>query len=281
MIYLNSLPSYKNSTNFSVSYTAIETDQLAVKVNLFIQKEGKDWRQTKAKDMTGYAGEFQIEGGDIYDNEGRYNFKAIAESGGRTLESNIVFTTLDMSPPSAPTEYGKERVNPTTYKLTWKNPYDSDFEKVYVYRSKEKSFTADSGTRIGEVGGAKDEKITFNDGAVPEPNIDYYYALRALDHAGNASGVVTDAPGTIVNQVLGTTSGQSSGTGGKGEVVLLPKEEEITDLTENEGELGGAGATEGDVKGENTPKSRSLYIFGGLGLLLIIGAFFKFRKSQD
>jgi len=283
-IVLNDLPAYENITNFRLSYTAIETDQLPIKVNLYIQKEGKDWRQTVAKDKTDFAGEFQLEGSDLYDNEGKYYFKAIVESTGRTLESNVTSATLDMSAPSAPTEFGKERVNASTFKLTWKNPFDEDFEKVYVYRSKEKSFTADSGTRIGDVGGAKEEKMTFNDGSVPEPDVEYYYALRALDYAGNASGIVTDAPGVVSGgQVAGASTGTGGSTSSTGKVVLLPEEKGAVTPAEEagEGELGGGGATEGEVKGESTPKSKLPYVLGGLGIIIIVLVlYFLLRKKE-
>ena len=49
---------------------------------------------------------------------------------------------------------------------------------------------------------------------------------------------------------------------------------------ENEvrGELGGGGATVGEVKGESTPKSKLPYYLGGLVLLLAVGWFFLKEK---
>lgn len=279
-IILNDLPQYQNKTNFSVFYTAIEINQAPVKVSLYIQKDGKDWRQTAMRDKTDYAGEFQLEGSDIYDGEGKYNFYAGAQSGSQSINSNTISTTLDMTPPADVSDYHKERVSSSNYRLYFKCPSDTDFEKVYIYRSKETSFTADSDTRVTEIGCAPGESKTTEVGG--DNDADYYFALRALDHAGNVSGVTTDAPGTVIaGQVAGAAIGQTSGTGTKEKVVLLPEETTAipTEATKG-GELGGGGATKGEVKGESTPKSKTPYLLGGFGLILVAGAFYFLRKKE-
>jgi len=276
-IILNEPPSMENTTDFQLFYTAIETDQLPVKVNLYIQKDGDSWRQTIDKDKTDYAGKFQLRGEDFYYGEGKYNFYAHVDSSSG-LDSNTVSLTLDTTAPGKVSDYHKERISDTNYRLYFKCPTDTDFEKVYIYRSKDTSFTADAGTRVSEIGCAPGESKTTDIGG--DVNVDYYFALRALDHAGNASEVVTDAPGTVI---AGQVAGASTGTGTKGKVVLLPEEKGTPTPTEEvkEGELGGGSATEGEVKGESTPKSRLPYVLGGFGILIALGAFFVLRKKQD
>jgi len=280
-IVLNNLPQYQKSTEFSVFYTVIETDQLPVTVNLYIQKDGKDWRQTVMRDKTDYAGEFKLEGSDIYDGEGKYNFYATATSSEKTVTSNTISTTLDMTPPDSVSDYHKERVSATNYRLYFKCPSNSDLEKVYIYRSKETSFTADSGTRVAEIGCAPGEaKITEIGG---ESDVDYYFALRALDHAGNISGIVTDAPGTVVAGQVAGAAVSPTGTGKKEKVVLLPKEEPTATPTEEtkEGELGGGISAEERVLGEETPKTSKLpYLLIGAGLLILAGIFLSRRKQE-
>ena len=280
-ISLSSLPSYQNTTNFRLYYTYFSTDGNIAVVNLYVQKEGKDWRQTVDKNKTTVSGYFQLEGSDLYDNEGRYNFYATAVVGSQTVNSAAVTTILDMSAPSAPTEYGKERVNPTTYKLSWKNSFDEDFGKVYVYRSKETSFTADSGTRIGEAGGAKDEKMIYNDGSV-EQNVEYFYALRAVDHAGNASGTVTDAPGTIVIVSVTKTPAVESLIDKK--VKILPTEEDEDEESIEEGQIsGGVSSEAGEVKGERevfASKYKNWLITGGVGVILVAAYFVSKKRNK-
>lgn len=271
VVTLTDMPGYKNTTEFRIYYTYFDTLGKTANVNLFIEKDGNGFRQTIERDKTAVSGYFQIQGSDLYDGQGKYNFYASAVTDSKTTNSGTISTTIDQNAPGNVTDYRKERVSATDYKLYWKCPSDEDVETTYIYRSKDTSFTADSGTRIQEVSCNKEESKTTV--VVGDANVDYYFALRAIDHAGNASGVVTDAPGTVI---AGTVAGASTqaGTGGttgkEGKVVILP-EEEITPATE-EGQLGGGTSSEsGEVKGETTAKKSMLPLaLGGLGLLLVL-----------
>ena len=280
-LVLSPLPSYEKINDFRVYYTYLETSNETATVNLYIQKEGKDWRQTNDKDKTSVSGYFQIQSTDLYDGEGKYNFYSQAVTSGETVNSATVSTTYDTTPPGSVSDYGKSKINADNYELKWKNPSDSDFERVYIYRSREKSFTADDGTKVGEVFGGPGESKVWGNGSLEDPNAEYYYAIRAVDRAGNASGVVTDAPGTVVEgSVAGVqTEGTPTGTGGS--VVTLPKEEGET-ASPTEGQLGGGISTEeGEVKGEATQKtSKTPFLIGGAGLLLIVAFWYFYRKSK-
>jgi hypothetical protein len=287
---LSQLPDYKNTDNFRIYYTYLETSGKNAIVNLYVQKEGKDWRQTKDHDKTAVSGYFQIEGADIFDGEGKYHFYAKAVIEGVEQESSATITTIvDRSAPSNVTDYRKERVSANDFKLYWKCPGDADVGKTYIYRSKETSFTADSTTRIQEIVCSPNEsKITT---VVGEGDTKYYFALRAIDHAGNASGVVTDAPGEVIaGEVAGAST--QDGTGGpldgsqlaEGRVVKLPKEGSGEDESESgsDGELGGGISSEaGEVKGESEKKSSSkFWLVGvGAGALLVLGYLSKRKRS--
>jgi len=92
----------------------------------------------------------------------------------------------------------------------------------------------------------------------------------------------------VAGQVAGAATGQTSGAGTTGKVVLLPKEEVTTTPTENQqnpptgggGELGGGGSTEGEIKGESTPKSKLPFVLGGMGIIIVILAFYFLRKKE-
>jgi len=275
-IILNEPPSMENTTDFQLFYTAIEIDQLPVNVNLFLKKEGTDWKQAIDKNKTDYAGYFQMRGEDFY-GEGKYYFYAHADSGSNSVDSNTVELTLDTTAPGKVTDYHKERISETNYRLYFKCPTDTDFEKVYLYRSKDTSFTADAGTRVSEVGCAPGESKTTDIGG--DANVDYYFALRALDHAGNGSEIVTDAPGNVS---VGQVAGASTGSGTKEKVVLLPKEATATppEVTPTGGQLGGGISQEGEVKGESTAKSNLPYLLIGVGGLIFLSAFVYLRKRH-
>lgn len=278
-ISLSDLPSFVNTTNIKLYYTYLNTSGNPATVNLYIQKDGKDYRQIIERDKTSVSGYFELKGSDFYDGEGKYNFSATATFGADSI-TDTTSTNLDTSAPSAPTEYSKERLNPTTYKLSWKNSFDEDFEKVYLYRSKETSFNADSSTKIGEAGGSKNEKMTFNDGSV-QADVTYYYALRAIDHAGNISGITTDAPGTMVTGLVAVAKATSSPK--KKNVVLLPEEKTPPTVVEKEGEVNGGVSEEGAREEGKTANlvsknKNGLYALAG-GVILVL-AYIVYRRKK-
>lgn len=287
-ITLTGLPGYENTTDFKVYYTYFDTLGKTATVNLFIEKDGNGFRQTIERDKTAVSGYFQIQGSDIYDGQGKYNFYASAVTDSLTQNSDTISTTIDQNAPGNVTDYHKERVNATDYKLYWECPSDEDVEKTYIYRSKDTSFTADSGTRVQEVPCNKEESKTTI--VVGDANVDYYFALRAIDRAGNASGVVTDAPGTVIAGTVAGVSTQigatgTTGTVGKeGKVQILPKEEgEELSPTPEEGQLGGGISSEaGAVQGAETGAvSRLPYFVIGGGILLVLVVAYYFLKNRN
>ena len=69
------------------------------------------------------------------------------------------------------------------------------------------------------MGGAPDQEMTWDDVGL-DPNVTYYYALRAIDKAGNSSSVVADpeVTATIIEETV------VEGITGE-EVILLPSGE--------------------------------------------------------
>jgi len=297
---LSPIPEYQNSTDFRLYYAYLETGGEEANVALYVQKEGDSWRKTKDNDKTEVSGYFQIEDADIYDGEGKYNFYAQGKTASLTENSSTVSVVIDRSNPDKVTDYKKERVGETAYRLSWTNPDNDDFYRVYIYRSQDNSFTANSSTKVGESGGSAKDKMTFEDSGL-EKNTTYYYALRVIDRAGNASGLVTDAPGEVIaSEVAGVTT--EEGIGGiedadESEIILLTEEERLAQEeaaitieegqeVEEEGTLldeGQITEKEGEVMGEkdNQALTRKLWLIVPLGLLVLAGAFFFFRKKPN
>lgn len=286
-IAVSSPPEYTNREDLRIYYTYLETDGKTAKVNLYVQKEGKDWRQTKDKDKTAVSGYFQLEGGDFYNGDGKYHFYAKAWVEGAEYISPTVSTTFDRSAPGKVTDYSKVKKDELNYEIKWRNPSDSDYVRVHIYRSREKSFTADSGTKVGEAFGAPGENMKLDNGSLEDKNAEYYYAIIAFDRAGNHSEVLTDAPGEVVpGEVLGTEIEQL-GTGGpltyNSETVTLPEEESAETEETKEGDLGGGISTEaGEVMGDQTKKASKIpYFLAGLGVLVVLTfSYFKFVKRN-
>jgi len=278
-ISLSELPGYRNTSDFRVYYTYLETDGKAATVNLYIQKDGQGWRQTKDDNKTTVSGFFQLEGSDLYDGEGKYNFYAKAVTSDQTVQSTTTSTTLDNSSPDSPSEYGKERINNTTYKLSWKNPNNEDFAKVIIYRSENSTFNADESTKVGEMGGGKEEKITFNDGSIQDGK-DYFYVIRAVDHAGNGSGLAGDLSESSSTSTT-TPEGEAVGAG-----ETIPGQEysasqgQILGEEETE-EISPSDTTESEATSEEKTQSRSFWwwLLPG-GAIALLGAK-KFLKKED
>lgn len=128
-------------------------------------------------------------------------------------------TFYDISEPSPVSGYYKERISDGAYKIHWTNPGDTDFDKVVIYKGDAQGFSADSGHEIARVSGGSNSAMTYEDHFTPDAGKTYFYAIRALDHAGNSSSLAGNEGTTT--QVLGTSASST------GKVTVLPKEKGI------------------------------------------------------
>ncbi|MFH0749834.1 MAG: hypothetical protein V1917_02890 [Candidatus Gottesmanbacteria bacterium] len=219
----------------------------------------------------------------ILNTKGDYSFKVIATAGSDT-KSDTVSMTFNSEGPGDPTGYVKERANLCDYKIKFHSADDSGKTiKVEVYRSENKSFTADSGSRVDTItiGSNTDgQSIT----TPPDCNKEYYFGIRAFDSAGNGSNIVGDSE-TKITTTTTTTSTTTSPT--QGAVALG---------TPGEGSVlgnGEAATEEGKVLGEETPsteksrttlreflKNNGILVFGIILLIIgIIGLYVSKKKK--
>lgn len=150
---------------------------------------------------------------------GVYQFRAKASAGGTDKYSNIVSVDFSVSGPGTPTNYSKTKISSCTNKIRFKTADDGKTTYVEIYRSDSSSFTAEASTRVGSMGIGPNTEAQF-DNDVPDCNKTYYYAVRAFDGYGNASGVVGDSEtitvidgGTTTTETV-TGGGESSGAVG-------------------------------------------------------------------
>ena len=161
-----------------------------------------------------------------FGSEGTFTFGVIVDG----TYSSETTTTLDTTPPGSISDFGKQRIGGgTVYHLTWKNPTDSDYQRVFIYRGTTLGFESD-GNKIAEAGGSPGDSMTYDDGSL-DPGKEYYYYIRAVDKAGNASGLVGDQGETTT-----VTTTPAPGTGTSRSVVTLPK-------TQGQGSILGTEAT--------------------------------------
>lgn len=216
-ISITKLPTYINYQGFKLSYSAIDNDPSNIKVQFYSNKEGGSYTPFGGV-ISGASGQVAVDAGQIGESDKKYCFKAEIIGEGVTDET---CTTFDQTAPGEPGSYSKEKVNPNYYIIRWHTPNNDDFSRVFVYRGTEPSFNADGAHKIAEVGGTKDTDAKWEDNGL-DGTKDYYYALRAVDFAGNSSALVGDR-GTVAGASTTSTVAPTSGKTGT-KIVTLPKE---------------------------------------------------------
>jgi len=207
-VTISDLPEYTNSDNFELSFSALSNDPISAQ--FYFRKEGGSY-SSFGSPVSGSSGQIQVDNGQVGEQI-KYYFKVEINGGTAVDETSVIY---DVSGPSPVSDYWREEIAPGQFRLHWKNPHDDDFSRVFIYRSESSDFDASGSTKRAEVGGAKEQEMTWDDFGL-DPSKTYFYALRAVDHAGNGSGLVSDVSDTIEETI--TTSAQ-------GEVSILPRSE--------------------------------------------------------
>ncbi|MCJ7804863.1 hypothetical protein MUP35_04000 [Patescibacteria group bacterium] len=251
------MPSWVNWEPLYISYTALEAEGNPVKVKGFIKKDGEGWQFVGESDKL--SASFEINR-SFYPGDGLYKiyFEEV-NSGDKTPEESF---NVDFSAPSGVSEYSKERKDAFVYKICWKNPDNDDFDRVIIFRSEK---TDEGFDKVAEVSGSKNEEKCHENGT-PD-NKTYYYVIRAIDHAGNASSTVGDSEVTNV-QVLGTTSGATPSL--TPAVVNLPLSEVTGEQQAQEGQILGGTTDEGEISQPGVIQQVTQKV-AGLGWLRILG----------
>jgi len=117
---------------------------------------------------------FYIEAGDINNNK----------------TSKEVPVEVDFIKPSSVKEYEKTKSGCLNI-LTFKTADDGQTSKIQIFRSEKSSFIADSSNILTQLAVLPNENVSYTDGT-SLCDVEYYYAIRALDNSGNASSFVSD-----------------------------------------------------------------------------------------
>lgn len=126
----------------------------------------------------------------IQDN-GTYQFKAVATNGIETVESLVISIEYKTDSAGTPINYSNEKTGSCEYRLRFKTADDSKTATVEIYRSDLDSFTADEGSRIATIDVGPNSDREYTD-VIPDCGKTYYYALRAFTSSGNGSTLVGD-----------------------------------------------------------------------------------------
>lgn len=284
-IWIADLPEYTKEEHLKISYSAVQKESQPIEVRCYLEKDGGfGWRQFDDLKTT-VSGSCDTDNAD-FENDGEYRFKAVASSGGETVESNVSSVKLDRDGIDAPRDYGKSRESSTSYKIHWRAPDDEEFSFVRVYASKDRDFTADGGTSRGDYHSSKDQ-IMDQVVAGFDENVEYFFALQAFDKAGNGSSLVGDGPSVTTVTVEGTpvagetvlAGGTSAGSSGQvlgGEATAGDDGEDKESAAGDEGE---GGLIDGLAEALTGEKRGWFWLLGALAVGGI-GYFFFFRKPS-
>jgi len=205
---------FVTSPNFKIGFVALDTEGRAVTVRCYETTGGLF--ETIPLINGGSSGDCQVNS-SVMSTDGNYSFYVTAEvEGDSPIQSGTVNVTFDGTFPGTPYNYDRDEAT-CDDKITFTTANDGQTVKVELYRSTAKDFVADTPITTLDIGPNQNGYISTTP---PDCNEDYWYALRALDTNGNASGFVADRAvntDTIHKTKTKTTtvSGQSgNGTGG-------------------------------------------------------------------
>jgi hypothetical protein len=280
LVQIQSLPGFINYTDFKLSCTSNGGS-----AQFYSKKDGSSYVAFGPSiNLSTTPCQVNVTGSQ-FGSEGKFFFKVVIDG---SLESETA-TTLDTTPTGNVSDFGKERIGGGTgYRLHWKNPGESDYQRVFIYRGTVAGFESD-GNKIAEAGGSPGDTMTYDDGSL-DPTKEYYYYIRALDKANNSSGLVGDTSTTTVVSPASGTSGAS------GSVTRLPQEQgsgsvlgtESTPTAESESDksnLDGGIVDQINQFASGTPEPLKWILTHkkiSLGILIILGliAFNFYRSSK-
>ncbi|MBI3887707.1 hypothetical protein HY310_01415, partial [Candidatus Microgenomates bacterium] len=211
-----------------------------------------------------------------------------------TANSQIISVVYNTEGPGTPTVYSKEKASSCQYKITYKTADDGGkTNRVEIYSSLNKSFDINSSTKVGSqtVGSNSDGVFSFD---TLDCGKEYYFAIRALDVFGNASGVVGDRIIVVEGTTSTTNTTTSQPQGGAIPVsgvnlasvpIVETKEEKSTLSGETVLGTSTSAAVEvvnlRDVKTALTTNKKVLVLITGLvGLLVLTIVYVFFKRRQ-
>ncbi len=273
-----------NTPNFKIGYVALDLLGRSLQIQCYESTHG-----AFGPIYTTNSGNCVIDNTAVT-TDGTYEFYATATAGAETAFSEKVFVTVDLTKPSPVTNYEKTTngcIN--TLKFTTAND-GGQTSKIQIFRSDKSTFVANSSNLIAEIPTTSGQAITYQD-TTPLCNVTYFYAIRALDTAGNISAFVTDKVVVVTilpaetseqGEVAGeeiTAEETSSPSTPSGTTANNPTEETNTNTNPID--------TSGEVKGETTQESQSqniwswlTYVLIGVGILVIGGTGYIYVKNR-
>ncbi len=183
-----------NDNTIKVGFVALDLEGRDVSVQCLKKGPGDgsfvDFGTTINLGSGGNSGDCNV-GSAILNADGTYEFKVEATAEEEVIESEAASMTLDTVGPDMITGYEKSK-NACEYTLNLTTASDGQTSAVQIFRSTERTFVANSSTLVVELPATPGQVIEYVDN-VSNCNLEYFYAIRALDNADNSSDFVADS----------------------------------------------------------------------------------------
>ncbi|KKR05735.1 MAG: Peptidase S8 and S53, subtilisin, kexin, sedolisin [candidate division WS6 bacterium GW2011_GWF2_39_15] len=247
-IRLESPKSPTGKADTKIGFVALDIDNNALTVTCYVKKPGGTYTAFDTIGLVsgGNNGNCQLNA-SILNQEGIYEFYATANG----AVSEVVAMEFDAKGPLPIVDYKRTRNN-CSYTLDFSTGSDSgQTVLVQIFRSDKTSFTANQSTLVKEIFIGSGKPVTYID-TVPDCNKDFFYAVRAVDDAGNTSDFVTD-------RLVEVTSlpPVDNGDGGDTEGEVAGEETDGNNGEENEGGNGEVKGEDNDNEGGNGNGSKN------------------------
>lgn len=228
-----------NQNNLNITFVTLDTQDRAITVKCFKKGPSDGVFAQFGADINlavgGNTGNCDANS-SVINNAGTYQFYTTATAGSDTATSSTVSIDYNNSGPGAPINFSKDKNTACTYKIKFKTADDSGKTvKVRLYRADATASDPTSTSEVAAVNISSNTDGEFTD-TIPDCNKTYYYAVRAFDSAGNASGATGDS--INIAGTATTTSGTSSASGEAGTGGAIP-----------------VGAGQGQILGSETQKT--------------------------
>lgn len=289
-----------NQDTFNINFVALDIQGRSVTVRCYKKGPSDGSFSQFGSDINlaagGSTGNCSVNS-SIVSTKGSYEFYVTAQAGSDSATSATVKVDFDNSSPDTPVSYKKEQHESCKYTILFKTAPDSGKTvKVEIYRSDKTEFDVNSSSRVGSVNIGSDSEGSFLD-TVPDCNKQYYYVIRAFNSVGNGSGTIGDSAVKKITveisptgapsqggalpvaqsgvspaggEVLGEGAGAKAGAKKEGEALS----EEVTPSAE---------VKAGEAPSEAGPSqifSRRNILIGGVALLILLGIYYFYRRSQ-
>ncbi|MFC1649194.1 hypothetical protein ACFL2C_00590 [Patescibacteria group bacterium] len=241
--------------NFQVDFVASDIEGRTIGVECYVKKPGGSFVVFDSKSLPagGSSGVCQVTESHM-GGVGTHDFYIKATAGSDVVTSSTVSVDFDDASPGTPSNYSRETISSCQYRVKFRTASDGGVTtKVVLYRSDTTPYTADNGTKVGDIGIGSDQNGEIIN-TVPDCTKTYYYSIRAFSSSGIGSGITGDPDATTFTEPTTETGEAGSGA--------IPTED--SQVTEDTGKILGD-TTDDDPEGDGQSDEEDKQVVDGEG----------------